>query len=81
METNFSLSKINEEEVLNDDEKSFIQGLCIESHTRFCSKITKVLSKGSFNKKKPKMTYSRDLSKIAKLQCGNGNVTLYCRDS
>ena len=52
METNFSLSKINEEEVLNDDEKSFIQGLCIESHTRFCSKIIKVLSKGRHQKKK-----------------------------
>ena len=51
METDFSISNINEEEGLNDDEKSFIQGLCIESDTRFCSKITKVLSKGSFNKK------------------------------
>ena len=51
METDFSISNINEEEGLNDDEKSFIQGLCIESHTRFCSKITKVLSKGSFTKK------------------------------
>ena len=51
METDFSLSNINEEEELNDDEKSFIQGLCIERHTRFCSKITKVLSKGRIEKK------------------------------
>ena len=47
METDFSINNINEEEELNDDEKRFIQGLCIESDTRFCSEITKVLSKGS----------------------------------